>query len=176
MCRRCQIVFQNPYESLNPRRPVGEQVARPARVLLDLSDADARAGATTLLERVRLPARLAASYPSELSGGERQRVAIARALAADPALLICDEVTSALDVSVQAAVIDLLSEIRADLGVALLFITHNLGVVASIADRVLVLERGRVVEEGAVDTVFAAPRHEYTRELLEAAPTLRHAA
>jgi peptide/nickel transport system ATP-binding protein len=176
MCQRCQIIFQNPYESLNPRRPVGEQVSRPARILRGLSGADARVATDQLLQRVRLPARLAASYPGELSGGERQRVAIARALAADPALLICDEVTSALDVSVQAAVIDLLCDIREEMGVALLFITHNLGVVASIADRVLVLERGRIVEEGDVDSVFASPQHEYTRELLESAPTLDQVA
>jgi peptide/nickel transport system ATP-binding protein len=171
--RRCQMIFQNPYESLNPRRAVGEQIARPARILLGLSRADADAKAAALLERVRLPARLVHTYPSELSGGERQRVAIARALAADPEVVICDEITSALDVSVQAAVIGLLGEIRTELDVALLFITHNLGVVASIGDRVLVLEHGRIVEEGAVSRVFAEPQHAYTRELLEAAPSLQ---
>jgi peptide/nickel transport system ATP-binding protein len=173
--QRCQIIFQNPYESLNPRRSVGEQIARSAQILRGLSKPDAGARAAELLERVRLPRRLAASHPAELSGGERQRVAIARALAADPELLICDEITSALDVSVQAAVIDLLAEIRAELEVALLFITHNLGVVASVADRVLVLEHGDVVEEGRVEIVFGAPQDPYTRALLAAAPTLKHA-
>ena len=125
-----------------------------------------------LIDRVRLPRRLASKFPSELSGGERQRVAIARALAANPTVLICDEITSALDVSVQGAVIELLSELREDLGLALLFITHNLAVVASIADRVAVLEKGAICEDGPVREVFAAPRHPYTRQLLDAAPRL----
>jgi peptide/nickel transport system ATP-binding protein len=121
---------------------------------------------------VRLPTRTAGRYPGELSGGERQRVAIARALAAQPDLLVCDEITSALDVSVQAAVLDLLRELRTDLGLALLFITHDLGVVASVADEVLVLENGKTVEVGAVETVLRTPRADYTRRLIDAAPTL----
>jgi peptide/nickel transport system ATP-binding protein len=121
---------------------------------------------------VRLPARLAARFPGELSGGELQRVAMARALAADPDLLICDEITSALDVSVQAAVLDLLSELRIELGLSVLFISHDLGVVASVADRVLVLERGEVCEQGRVEQVLASPQNDYTRRLLEAAPRL----
>lgn len=170
--RRLQIVFQNPYESLNPRQQVRDIVARPARLLVGLSKREAERRVGELLERVRLPARIAHRYPSDLSGGERQRVAIARALAAEPEVVVCDEITSALDVSVQAAVLDLLAELRLDLGLALLFITHNLGVVASIADYVLVLERGRMCEEGPVRTILEAPEAPYTRALIEAAPSL----
>ncbi len=170
--RRIQIVFQNPYDSLNPRHRVADEIARPARVLRGLSKSDADVEVERLLERVRLPARLGRRFPSELSGGERQRVAIARALAAAPDLIVCDEVTSALDVSVQAAVLELLTELQEELGLALLFITHDLGVVASVADRVLVLDRGSVCEEGPIEQVLSAPQHEYTRRLLEAAPAL----
>jgi peptide/nickel transport system ATP-binding protein len=168
--RRIQIVFQNPNESLNPRHRVGDAIARPAVLLRGLSRRESQDETARLLELVRLPARLARRFPRELSGGERQRVAIARALAAQPELVVCDEVTSALDVSVQAAVLDLLASLRRDLGLALLFITHDLGVVAAVADRVLVLERGRVREEGPVREVLDRPRDEYTRRLLEAAP------
>jgi peptide/nickel transport system ATP-binding protein len=170
--RRCQIIFQNPYESLNPRQRVGDQIARPARVLRRLSASEAENEATQLLGRVRLPARLANKFPVELSGGERQRVAIARALAASPELVICDEITSALDVSVQAAVIELLTELRDELRLALLFITHNLAVVTAIADRVLILENGVICEQGTVDSVFGSPQHARTRELLTSAPRL----
>jgi peptide/nickel transport system ATP-binding protein len=170
--RRLQIVFQNPYDSLNPRRRIADQIARPAELLRGLSRADARARVDELLARVRLPARIAERFPAELSGGERQRVAIARALAADPDVVVCDEVTSALDVSVQAAVLELLEELRAELGVALLFITHDLGVVGTIADRVLVLEQGRVCEGGPTARVLDEPEAEYTRRLLAAAPRL----
>jgi peptide/nickel transport system ATP-binding protein len=121
---------------------------------------------------VRLPARLAGRFPPELSGGERQRVAIARALAAGPELVVCDEITSALDVSVQAAVLELLAELRAELGLALLLITHDLGVVASVADRVVVLENGCICEQGAVRPLLSRPEHEYTKRLVAAAPTL----
>jgi peptide/nickel transport system ATP-binding protein len=170
--RRIQIVFQNPNDSLNPRHRVGDSIARPARILRGLSPGESRAEVARLLERVRLPARVAARFPRELSGGERQRVAIARALAATPDVIVCDEVTSALDVSVQAAVLDLLAALRAELGLALLFISHDLGVVASVAGRVLVLEGGRVCEQGRVEQVLASPAQEYTRRLLAAAPRL----
>jgi peptide/nickel transport system ATP-binding protein len=174
--RRIQVVFQNPYESLNPRQSVASQVSWPARSLRGCSRVEARAEVTRLLERVRLPGRTAERYPGELSGGERQRVAIARALAAQPDLLVCDEITSALDVSVQAAVLDLLRELRMDLGLALLFITHDLGVVASVADEVLVLEHGKTVEIGSVQTVLRAPIADYTRRLIDAAPSLSQPA
>ena len=123
------------------------------------------------LDRVRLPANALHRYPRELSGGEKQRVAIARALAADPELLICDEITSALDVSTQAAIVRLLAELRAD-GLALLFITHNLALVRAIADRVLVLQAGEARETGHADDVIDAPTHPYTKALLTASPEL----
>ena len=174
--RRIQIVFQNPYESLNPRHRIRDAIARPARVLRGLGRREAEAEVTELLERIRLPAALAERFPAELSGGERQRVAIARALVAQPDLVVCDEITSALDVSVQAAVLDLLAELRSELGLSLLFISHDLGVVAGVADRVLVLDRGRVCEEGPVGSVVAEPQDEYTQQLLAAAPRLENAA
>ena len=174
--RRIQIVFQNPYESLNPRHRVAEEIERPLRVLRKLGQADARREVGGLLERVRLPTRVMDRFPGELSGGERQRVAIARALAAQPELLVCDEVTSALDVSVQAAVLELLSELQRELHLSMLFITHNLGVVACVADVVLVLDRGRLCETGPVGRVLTDPADDYTRRLLAAAPSLPHGA
>jgi peptide/nickel transport system ATP-binding protein len=173
--RRIQIVFQNPFESLNPRHRVGASIGRPLLVLRRLSRADAEREVGALLERVRLPTRVAARFPTELSGGERQRVAIARALAARPDLLICDEITSSLDVSVQAAVLELLQDLRRDLHLSMLFITHNLGVVACLADEVLVMERGSLCETGSVEEVLTAPVHDYTRNLLRAAPSLSQA-
>ena len=170
--RRIQIVFQNPFESLNPRHRVGASIERPLRVLRKLSRADAACEVEALLERVRLPARVAGRFPVELSGGERQRVAIARALAAKPDLLVCDEVTSALDVSVQAAVLELLTELQRDLRLSVLFITHNLGVVACVSDSVLVMDRGSLCEAGGVQEVLSTPSDDYTRRLLGAAPSL----
>jgi peptide/nickel transport system ATP-binding protein len=170
--RRIQLIFQNPFESLNPRHRVGQAIIRPARVLRGLDRAQEQRELADLLEQVRLPSRTASRFPAELSGGERQRVAIARALAAAPAVLVCDEVTSALDVSVQAAVLDLLDDLRRRLGLAILFITHDLGVVAAIADDVIVLERGEVRERGPVDRVLVHPADDYTRTLIEAAPRL----
>jgi len=163
---------EEPFESLNPRHRVGASIERPLRILRRLSRADAAGEVTTLLERVRLPARVADRYPVELSGGERQRVAIARALAAKPDLLVCDEVTSALDVSVQAAVLELLAELQRDLHLSMLFITHNLGVVACVSDSVLVMDRGSLCESGAVADVLSTPSDDYTRRLLGAAPCL----
>jgi peptide/nickel transport system ATP-binding protein len=170
--RRIQIVFQNPHDSLNPRHEVGDAIAWPARRLRQLSRREADAEAARLLEAVRLPRGLVTRYPRELSGGERQRVAIARALAAAPDILICDEITSALDVSVQAAIIELLAELRKTFSLSLLFISHDLGVVAALADRTLVLDRGIVIEEGVTGDLLREPAAPYTRELLAAAPRL----
>jgi len=172
--RGIQYVFQNPFQSLNPQRRIGEDLARPGQVLRGLSHTDAKSEVGGLLEQVRLPQRVAERYPAQLSGGERQRVAIARALAAHPDLLVCDEVTSALDVSVQAAILEVLAELRDDLGVAMLFITHDLGVVSVVADRIIVLERGRICETGPTDQLLSAPQDPYTRRLVDAAPTLSH--
>jgi len=170
--RRIQLISQNPYESLNPRHSIADQVGWPARALRGVSKRESQSEVGLLLERVRLPARLGERYPSSLSGGERQRVAIARALAAHPDLLVCDEITSALDVSVQAAALDLLRDLQRELELALLFITHDLGLVAAVADDVLVLERGIQVETGDVISVLHAPAAPYTRRLIGAAPTL----
>jgi peptide/nickel transport system ATP-binding protein len=174
--RRIQIIFQNPFESLNPRHRVASSIARPLHVLRRLSRRDAEREVGQLLERVRLPTRLGDRFPVELSGGERQRVAIARALAAEPDLLICDEITSALDVSVQAAVLELLQDLQRELSLSMLFITHNLGVVACVADSVLVMDQGSLCESGPVRRVLENPSHPYTRRLLSAAPKLSDAA
>jgi peptide/nickel transport system ATP-binding protein len=171
--RRVQLVSQNPADALNPRHTVRDTIGRPARVLRGLDRWAVPAEVDRLLECVRLPARLAGRYPRELSGGERQRVAIARALAANPDLILCDEITSALDVSVQAAVLKLLNDLRKDLGLSLLFITHDLGVVATVADEILVLET--VCERGRTATVLRSPEHPYTQALLAAAPSVAEA-
>jgi len=173
--KNVQMVLQNPADSLNPRQTVGIAIARPARLLRGLSRAESRAEAVKQLAHVRLPSTTVHRYPSELSGGERQRVSIARALAADPTVIICDEITSALDVSVQAAVLELLTSLRAEFGVSLLFVTHDLGVVASVADQVLVLKAARICEAGPVLQVLGKPQDEYTKRLLEAAPSVSSA-
>jgi peptide/nickel transport system ATP-binding protein len=170
--RDIQLVSQNPLDALNPRHTVEASIARSARVLRGMTGKDAEKDVVRLLECVRLPARLSTRYPLELSGGERQRVVIARALAADPQMLVCDEVTSALDVSVQAAVLTLLTELRRDLGLSLLFITHDLGVVATVADRVVVLENGLICEAGTVLEILNHPSNPYTQRLLESAPSI----
>lgn len=170
--QRIQIVFQDPSDALNPRHTVRSAIARPAHVLRGFSQQDADAEADRLLGLVRLPRELGNRYPAELSGGERQRVGIARALAAKPELMICDEITSALDVSVQAAVLSLIAELRESLGLSILLITHDLGVVATIADQVLVLQTGVIVESGDTPTLLTNPQHPYTTSLLSAAPSL----
>ncbi|MEV0678551.1 ABC transporter ATP-binding protein [Actinosynnema sp. NPDC050436] len=166
--REVQYVFQNPYGSLNPHRTIGGSLSVPLRHYFGVGAREGRQRVRDALERVELPAALADRFPAELSGGQRQRVAIARALVCEPTLLICDEVTSALDVSVQASVVELLRSLLAD-GPSMIFVTHDLAVVRSIADRVVVLNGGRVVEAGPVDTVLSAPSHPYTRSLTAAA-------
>lgn len=166
--QRSQMVFQNPASSLNPRRRVLDAVALSGRQLCGLSSTEASRQAAELLDAVGIDTSYHKCRPSSLSGGQRQRVAIAQALITKPDLLICDEITSALDVSVQAEVIELLREITHDQGMALLFITHDLGVVASIAHRVIVLHRGVIVENDTTSVVFERPGHAYTRGLLDA--------
>jgi len=170
--RRIQLVFQSAAEALNPRRTVRDSIGRPAHVLRGMGRREVRSEVSRLLDSVRLPARIADRYPRELSGGERQRVAIARALAADPEVILCDEITSALDVSVQAAVLQVLNDLRRDFGLGLLFITHNVGVVATVADEVLVLQRGLICERGSTTEVLENPRDAYTQRLLSAAPSV----
>ncbi len=164
-------MFQNPYSSLHPRRTIGESVARPLRVAGRSKD-EARARTFEMLERVSLNAGYANRYPDQLSGGERQRVAIARALVSEPSVLICDEVTSALDVLVQAAVVELLVELQRELGLSMLFVTHNLPLVRSLAQRVVVLAEGRVVEQGPTAEVLTEPDDDYTRRLLADTPSI----
>lgn len=170
--RRLQMVFQNPAAALNPRRTIGDALALPLRIHRGLGGADAQREIVRLLSLVELPAEYAGRHPLALSGGQRQRVVIARALAAGPDLLILDEPTSALDVSVQAKVIDLLLGLKAQLGLSYLFITHDISLVRTIADRVVVLYQGRVQESGDTPSVIAAPRHPYTRLLISAVPVL----
>ena len=170
MRKRMQMVFQDPYSSLDPSAMVGNSIAEPLSVHQGLRGQalDQRVG--QLLERVGLPARWATRYPHEFSGGQRQRIAIARAIALEPDLIVCDEAVSALDVSTQNQVIELLGELRRDFGIAYLFIAHDLAVVRHIADRVGVMYLGEIVEVGPVDRVFDSPSHPYTRALLSAVP------
>ncbi|MVW70561.1 ABC transporter ATP-binding protein [Bordetella sp. 15P40C-2] len=168
-----QIVFQDPFASLNPRMRVGEILDEGiASLRPDMSPAARAARTQRLLQRVGLPANAHQRYPHEFSGGQRQRIAIARALAVEPKVLICDEPTSALDVSVQAQILDLLRELQAELGIAYLFITHNFGVVEYLADRIAIMHGGRIVESGSADAVLHAPQHDMTCRLLAAVPRL----
>ncbi|MET9251337.1 ATP-binding cassette domain-containing protein [Nonomuraea sp. NPDC003709] len=164
---RIQMVFQDPYASLDPRMTIGETVGEGI---------EKRRRATEvprLLGLVQLPAELAGRYPRELSGGQRQRVAIARALGGDPALLVADEITGSLDVSVQGAVLNLVRGLRDELGLSMLFISHNLAVVRYVADTIAVMHHGRIVEHGPAEQVVGEPAHDYTRALLAAVPRLR---
>jgi len=174
--RRVAYIFQNPYGSLNPRQTIGQIVGQPLRVFGIASGKEADQRIADMLERVSLTAAYARRYPDQLSGGERQRVAIARALVSDPSVLICDEVTSALDVSVQAAIVELLGSLQRDLGLSMLFITHNLPLVRSIAQRVAVLSQGNIVELGDTGQVLTDPQQPYTRQLLADTPSLETAA
>ena len=171
--RLVQIIFQDPYSSLDPRQRIGAALAEPLRQIgVGASDASRRVG--QLLETVGLPASYARRRPDALSGGERQRIAIARALTVEPALLVCDEPVSALDVSVQAQILGLFRNLRDELGLSLLFITHDLAVVRQVVDTVHILYRGEVVESGPVDDVMDRPQHEYTKRLIASIPGEEH--
>jgi ABC-type glutathione transport system ATPase component len=171
--RRMQMVFQDPYASLNPRMTVGAALHEAGRVHHRPGSEDRAAFVGGLLERVRLPVSAAARRPRELSGGQRQRVAVARALAVGPEVLIADEAVSALDVSVQTQLLNLFLDLRDELGLAIVFIAHQLAVIAEVADRVAIMHEGRIVETGPTPRVFNAPEHPYTVALLAAHPRPR---
>jgi peptide/nickel transport system ATP-binding protein len=173
MRRRMQMIFQDPFASLNPRWRVHDIVAEPIRVLrLAADEAEISRRVAELLRQVGLAAEDGRKYPHEFSGGQRQRISIARALSGRPEFLVCDEPTSALDVSVQAQILNLMSELQSRLGLTYLFISHNLAVVSHVADRIGVMYLGRLVEIADAEELFARPKHPYTRMLLDAVPDL----
>jgi peptide/nickel transport system ATP-binding protein len=171
--RRIQLIPQNPDSSLNPRRTIGEIVGRPLRQFFGVRGREQRSQVAKLLEQVRLAPGMAVRLPRELSGGERQRVAIARALAAKPDLLLCDEIVAALDVAVQAGILDLIAELRATLGTTIVFASHDLAVVRSISTSTLVMRGGVVRDTGPTEDIFESPGDAYTTELLTAVADLR---
>jgi peptide/nickel transport system ATP-binding protein len=167
-----QYIFQNPFGSLNPTMTVAENIEEPLRHFEKMSRDERRAKVIEVLGNVHLGEDFADVLPGRISGGERQRVAVGRALAVNPEVLVCDEITSALDVSVQALLVEQLRDLQMERGLTMVFITHNLAVVRSIAQNVIVLQTGRIVEAGSVESVLSAPKHPYTRQLLEDLPTL----
>ena len=167
---RLQMVFQNPYASLNPRRRIGPQIADSLAILGLADRAERPRRARELLERVGMPASAASRFPHEFSGGQRQRIAIARALAADPSVLVLDEPLSSLDASAQAQIANLLVSLARELGLGLLLISHDLGIVRQVADRVCVMYLGEIVEEGPTEAVWSRPLHPYTEALIRAIP------
>ncbi len=171
--RQIQIIFQDPMASLNPRMRVRDSVAEGMRSFgIGTDEADRTLRVAALFEKVQLDPEHIWRYPHEFSGGQRQRICIARALAVEPRLIVCDEAVSALDVSIQAQILNLLGDLQKELGIAYLFITHDLGVVRYLADRVAVMYLGRIVESGSTEAIFADPGHPYTRALLAAAPSV----
>ena len=167
-----QMIFQDPFASLNPRMKVGEIIAEPLAIHAPASRAEHRGRVIEMLGRVGLEASAIQRFPHAFSAGQRQRIGIARALIMQPALVVCDEAVSALDVSVQAQVLNLLADLQAELGLTYIFVSHDLNVVRHFCERALVMYRGEVVEEGAVDDLFDRPQHNYTRLLLSAIPSI----
>ncbi len=168
--REIQMIFQDPFNSLNPRQRVESILAEPLEIhCRDLSRADRRARVVELLDQVGLPREAATRYPHEFSGGQRQRIGIARALAARPRFIVCDEPVSALDVSVQAQIVNLLQDLQEQLGLTYLFIAHDLAVVEHISDQVLVMYHGKIVEAAPAESIYRDPQHDYTKRLLAAA-------
>ncbi|MGZ8545242.1 MAG: ABC transporter ATP-binding protein, partial [Flavisolibacter sp.] len=173
MRKEVQLIFQDPYSSLNPRLSVGAAIAEPMKVAgIGHSEKDRRKTAAELLERVNLPAHMLNRYPHEFSGGQRQRIVIARALALQPDFLVCDESVSALDVSVQAQVLNLLNDLKKDLGLTMLFISHDLSVVRYMCDRIMVMHKGAIIESGPAEEVYHHPKSKYTQSLIEAIPSI----
>ena len=172
VCDMVQMVFQDPYSSLNPRQTVEEILTAPLIARKEPFE-EARARAFELMDRVSLPHSALEKFPHEFSGGQRQRLCIARSLMVKPRILLCDEVTSALDVSVQAQILHLLNDLREDLGLSILFISHDMQVVRALSDDVLVMYFGHVVERGAANDVLVNPQHEYTKKLLSCVPVIR---
>jgi len=168
-----QLVFQDPYSSLNPRLTIGSAIAEPMQVNGQKNGKQRQRNVAGLLQKVNLPAAAAERYPHEFSGGQRQRIVIARALATGPRFLVCDESVSALDVSVQAQVLNLLNDLKEELGLTMLFISHDLSVVRYMCDRILVMQKGSIIERGAADDIYHHPQHPYTKSLIEAIPNLR---
>ncbi|MDR1759568.1 MAG: ATP-binding cassette domain-containing protein [Fibrobacter sp.] len=171
VCDKVQMVFQDPFSSLNPRQTVLEILTYPLKSR-GISAREASQKAEAMLSRVGLAPELLSRFPHAFSGGQRQRIAIARALITNPEVLVCDEVTSALDVSIQAQVLNLLDELRRDMGISIIFISHDMQVVKAFADRVLVMYLGEMMEYGAAEQVFSNPQHPYTQALLKSIPTL----
>ena len=173
MRREMQMIFQDPYGSLNPRMTCGEIIGEALEIhFRELSSADRRDSVAALLKQVGLESDMAARYPHEFSGGQRQRIGIARALAVKPRFIVCDEPVSALDVSVQGQIVNLLEDLQEELGLSYLFIAHDLAVVEHISDYVLVMHHGKIVEAAQAETIYENPQHEYTKTLLAAVPQL----
>ena len=171
--RKMQMVFQDPYGSLNPRFTIGEIVGEALEIHFPaMSKTDRADRVAELLKLVGLQSDMARRYPHEFSGGQRQRIGIARALAVEPEFIVCDEPVSALDVSVQAQIVNLLQDLQEQFGIAYLFIAHDLAVVEHISDHVLVMHRGKIVESAPAESIYNDPRHEYTKSLLAAVPSL----
>jgi ABC-type oligopeptide transport system ATPase subunit len=170
---KISMIFQDPYSSLNPRWKVGKIIAEPLKLNTDLSDKEIKEKVLSIMEKVGLKEDWYDRYPHQFSGGQRQRIGIARALVINPEVIICDEPVSALDVSIQAQVLNLLLDLQEEFNLTYIFISHDLGVVEHISDRIVVMYFGDIVESGDVDEIFSNPKHDYTKTLLSAIPVIK---